>query len=283
MEAAENVCGTRRLPAAGGGDRAWPTPSHLVAQLLIGAWMTLCASAATMAQVAVQSKCPWVERGPVDAEIPMWRPPSDAPHGMHQFGRSTRVVLPAGVTTVETEVWGAGGGGGGGSPETFTEGGAGGGGGASGAYVRLVLSVESETAYVVVVGGGGAGGLISRAGGDGGDSAICREQAALAVAPGGGGGRGAITNEVGGKGGRPTGDGGPAAAASGSRREGSSGSDGLRPLFEYRGPGGRGGLASQGTKIPDGSFGGDGGAGEMRPLPAKPGAAGGGGAVLIRW
>jgi aspartate 1-decarboxylase len=64
------------------------------------------------------------------------------------------VVIPAGVTTVTVETWGAGGGGGS-SNNTSTNGGSGGGGGA---YAKGIHAVTSGSTYYYIVGANGTGG-----------------------------------------------------------------------------------------------------------------------------
>ena len=64
------------------------------------------------------------------------------------------VVIPAGVTTVTVEVWGAGGGGGNSNDDT-QRGGSGGGGGA---YARGIHTVTPGSTYFYTVGSGGNGG-----------------------------------------------------------------------------------------------------------------------------
>ncbi len=62
-------------------------------------------------------------------------------------------VVPAGVTSVNVEVWGAGGGGGIGAATNGAS--TGGGGGGSGGYSKSVISVTPGQTYTVVVGAGG--------------------------------------------------------------------------------------------------------------------------------
>jgi hypothetical protein len=66
-------------------------------------------------------------------------------------------VCPAGVTSVQVEVWGGGGGGG---SATRATGSAYGGGGGGGAYARLnSYAVTEGNSYIYIVGAGGAGGI----------------------------------------------------------------------------------------------------------------------------
>ena len=241
-----------------------------------------CVPARVSAAAAFQ--CPRLAQAPADdVGIVAWRPPDGVPHGVQEFHRTTRVVMPAGVSRLDVEVWGAGGGGGGGSSESYSEGGAGGGGGASGGYARLSIEVDPGGTYVFVVGQRGAGGRIGAPGDSGGASGVCRGAAVIGVVPGGTGGGGAVTNEHGGKAGTSGTGTASALDAPGLRRAGNGGAKGLRPLFHLRGAGGRGGAAVAGAAVPQGSAGGAGGSGEMRPLPPQPGAAGGDGLIVIRW
>jgi len=107
------------------------------------------------------------------------------------FTTSGEFVVPAGVTTIGIELWGAGGGGAAGANGGFAGfgggpvGGAGGGGGGSGAYLRTTLSVTAGGTYNVVIGTGGSAG-----GGNGGSSEFTQGTAVLASAAGGTGGAG---------------------------------------------------------------------------------------------
>lgn len=113
-------------------------------------------------------------------------------------GANQNLVIPAGVTSMQVKLWGAGGGGG--APARFAVANGGGGGFAS----STISVTPSETLTVVVGGGGGAGtsstgglggfggGGISVSnqygGGGGGRSAIIRSSTNLIVAGAGGGG-----------------------------------------------------------------------------------------------
>jgi hypothetical protein len=81
------------------------------------------------------------------------------PQAPTTFTSNGTFTVPAGVTEITIECWGAGGGGG---SRTSSTGGTGGGGG--GAYSRMKLNVAPGTQYKVVVGTGGG------AGANGGDS-----------------------------------------------------------------------------------------------------------------
>lgn len=86
---------------------------------------------------------------------------------------------PAGITSVDVELWGGGGGGGGGT-STSTPGGSGGGGGA---YAKSTVSVTPGNSYTVVVGSAGTG--TTGAGGNGGNSTF---NTSTVIAEGGKGG-----------------------------------------------------------------------------------------------
>lgn len=98
------------------------------------------------------------------------------------FTASGSWTVPAGVTSVTVEIWGAGGGGGGSNTNA-----AGGSGGGSGAYVSKTMTVTPLTNYTFTIGTGGAGGAAGSAtGGNGGDSTI--NFGGLMTAGGGNGG-----------------------------------------------------------------------------------------------
>src|SRR6188768_1046214 len=67
------------------------------------------------------------------------------------FNSSGTFTVPAGVTSISVEVWGAGGAGGGatGNPGA-------GGGGAGGAYAKNTFTVTPGTSYIINVGNGGS-------------------------------------------------------------------------------------------------------------------------------
>lgn len=92
-------------------------------------------------------------------------------------------VVPAGVTSINIKVWGAGGGGGGatGFAAARTSGGGGGGG-----YSEVTVPVTPFTFYPIAVGQGGSGGAAGVDGGNGGTSSF----GSLATATGGNGGGG---------------------------------------------------------------------------------------------
>jgi len=224
--------------------------------------------------------------GTTAAAIDTWRPPNSAPHGLQEFDRSTRVILPPGTSSVVVELWGGGGGGGGGSFDTLSEGGSGGGGGASGSYTRAVLPIDSETPYLLmVIGVGGHGGFgqkptIDATGRDGEPTLVCSAASVLAFAGGGRGGQGARSTARGGPGGES-----PASLpqAADVHRTGTRGGNGSVPLFELPGRGGAGGRAVSGSVSPPASNGGNGGVGAMTPERAGDGDPGGSGHALLSW
>ncbi|TPG36268.1 T9SS sorting signal type C domain-containing protein [Flavobacterium pectinovorum] len=98
------------------------------------------------------------------------------------FDSSTTYIIPAGVTNIQVECWGAGGGGGGSSNNPSA-----GGGGAGGSYVKnLSFTVTPNSTYTINV---GTGGTVSTTGtgGTGGSSWFGSTTTILAV-----GGRGGV-------------------------------------------------------------------------------------------
>jgi|GEM_PF-3800009 len=89
-------------------------------------------------------------------------------------------TVPAGVSTITVEAWGAGGAGGAGALGTYFDGGGGGGGGA---YSRSVLAVTPSSSYGVAVGLGGTGSTGNGSAGGGSNFG-----GGLVFAPGGSGG-----------------------------------------------------------------------------------------------
>ena len=187
--------------------------------------------------------------------------------GTHSF------VVPAGVSNLTVEVWGAGGGGG-------TDRGAGGGGGG---YARSVLTVTPGATNTLVVGSGGG---ISTAGGASwfGSSST--------VFAGGGGGGGSNTSTAGGAGGSGNigdvtfngGAGGPRSGQTGGGGGGSAftnavGQAGGTPAGgDGTGPGGDGGTTGI-SGSPGTAPGGGGGAGGN----GAPGAFGAPGRVIVNY
>ncbi len=85
--------------------------------------------------------------------------------GIQEFTSSGTFTVPAGVTTLRVDAYGAGGGGGGGDPEGTEDqyGGVGGGG----AYNAGVITVSPGEVLTITIGKGGAGGLSGNPGGAG--------------------------------------------------------------------------------------------------------------------
>jgi hypothetical protein len=124
-----------------------------------------------------------------------------AQHGIKEFTANGTFQVPAGVTTLRVDAYGAGGGGGGGTSM------ANGGGGGGGAYSAGVVTVSPDAVLTIVIGGGGAGGLggdTARTGSTGGAAKILDpSQVVIFSANGGKGGLGASgsTQGAGGAGG----------------------------------------------------------------------------------
>ncbi|MGE0772782.1 MAG: T9SS type A sorting domain-containing protein [Cyclobacteriaceae bacterium] len=139
------------------------------------------------------------------------------------FTTSGSFVVPAGVTQLIVEAWGAGGGGGAGVGGSFWDGGGGGGGGA---YSRSVLTVIPGNAYGYTVGVGGFG-----------INGTASSFAGLVIAPGGFAGQPNTGSNVGAGGsGGPLGT-GDIRFAGGSGRSGFFGSS-VPPPYGFGGGGG---------------------------------------------
>ncbi|MBI4808363.1 MAG: DUF11 domain-containing protein [Nitrosomonadales bacterium] len=155
------------------------------------------------------------------------------------FTTSGTWVAPAGVTSVDVEVWGGGGAGGGQNQNSD-----GGGGGGGGAYSRVVgIAVVPGNSYTVTVGAGGVG-VASGTGGTGGDSYFIN--AATVMAKGGTGGAPSTGTPPAG------GAGGAAAAGVGTTKfSGGNGGQGINSGTGQGGPGGSSaGTAANGTNGP---------------------------------
>lgn len=213
-------------------------------------------------------------------------------------------TVPAGVSSIIVECWGAGGGAGGNS--TTSDGGGGGGGGA---YSRSTLTVAPGN-YNLTVGGGGAGGT-GAAGTDGGNtwfgssSTINAEGGKRGSAPSGGQGgvygvgglASGSTGDIrysGGNGGtgrnNNTGQGGPGGSSAGTGANGTSGPStwstvSADPAPDGGGMGGDGG--TNGNHGSDGSVpgGGGGGSGDKsnNGSSSRTGGAGADGQIIISW
>jgi hypothetical protein len=217
-------------------------------------------------------------------------------------------TVPAGVTTVSVQAWGAGGAGGG---NTFTSDGAGGGGG--GAYsIAPALAVTAGT-HTVTVGIGGTGNA-GAAGNPGTDSWFMNSSTVLAKGGAGGNppvsgaggiggaGGGAIpvvmgtTKYAGGNGGTGrdagTGHGGPGATSAGTSGNGLSGaavwstSNAPTPVPTGSGAGAAGGSATNNGFSNTSALGGGGGGAGDKSASGSPSTIGGDGAngqVIITW
>ena len=75
------------------------------------------------------------------------------------FNSSGTFTVPAGVTKVMVELWGAGGGGGGGGGGGYSNAGGTGGGGGGGGYVKDIVNLSPGASVTVTIGNGGSGGL----------------------------------------------------------------------------------------------------------------------------
>ena len=205
-------------------------------------------------------------------------------------------TVPAGVTSITVQVWGAGGGGG--ADATNGNGGPGGGGGA---YSSRVLTVTPGTPYTIVVGTRGSGSI------NGGAAATAGGQsgfAALAIALGGGfsttatgaqggqasGGTGDIkfSGSNGGNGNTATGGGGGGGGASGNSgnvvANGANGATGGTGGAGGNGPdgdGGRGGNNGLNNDAQPGTAPGGGGGG--RGDTGGSSASGANGQVIVTW
>lgn len=213
-------------------------------------------------------------------------------------------TVPAGVSSIIVECWGAGGGGGGNST---TADGAGGGGG--GAYSRSVLTVTPGN-FSLTVGAGGAGGSGGN-GTDGGDTWFGSSTTILAAggkrgyAPSGGaagvsGAGGLASASVGdvryngGNGGtgrdNNTGQGGPGGSSAGTGANGTSGpatwsTVTADPAPEGGGTGGNGGTAGNNGSPGSVPGGGGGGSGDKpnNGSSSRIGGSGASGQIIISW
>jgi hypothetical protein len=148
-------------------------------------------------------------------------------------------VVPAGVTSLTIQAWGAGGGGG---RNSSSAGGNGGGGG----YAKEVATVTPGNSLSILVGSGGskaAGNL--RGGNGGGYSSVTNSTTAtlLVKAGGGGGGGGARGGATGGDGGAGGGTSGIAGSAGSGASSGGGGNPGTSGTFGTGGTAGTGGAA----------------------------------------
>lgn len=199
------------------------------------------------------------------------------------FTASGTWTAPAGVTSVDVEVWGGGGAGGGQNLNSD-----GGGGGGGGAYSKVIgVTVVPGNTYAVTVGAGGVG-VVAGTGGVGGDSHFIN--AATVMAKGGVGGAPSTGTPPAG------GAGGAAAAGVGTTKfSGGNGGQGRNNATGRGGPGGSSaGTAAIGTSGPTpwttataaaapagGGIGGNGGNinGQNGFAPASGNGGGGGGSA----
>ena len=217
------------------------------------------------------------------------------------FTASTTWTAPAGVTSVDVEVWGGGGAGGGQNQNSD-----GGGGGGGGAYSKVIgVTVIPGNNYTVTVGAGGVG-VVAGTGGAGGDSHFINAVTVMAKggaggipstgtppAGGAGGAAGAGMGTIkfsGGNGGQGrnnnTGRGGPGGSSAGTAANGTSGPTPWSTLIAAAAPagggiGGNGGdTGINGFTPASGNGGGGGGSGEGTN---RVGGAGAGGKVTISY
>ena len=186
---------------------------------------------------------------------------------------STTWTVPAGVTYVDVEVFGAGGGGGGSQVS------AAGGGGSGGGYARNIVPVTPGTGYVVIVGTGGAGGA-GGTGNSGSGSSSGTSFAGILVVNGAGGGAGATTGNLGAGGISGT----VTVSSGGLSLQGGYGTSGNNSGSIYM-AGNGGGSFSTGNisgSLAQGSSGGigEGGAGGAN---GGGGGNGGNGLIILRW
>jgi len=187
-------------------------------------------------------------------------------NGRQEFQSNGTFVVPAGVSRLSVELYGAGGGG------AIMKCNSAGGGGA-GAYTSTILAVQEGQTLTINVGiGGVAGSLSSTSGGIGGDSQILdASNTVLSVAHGASGGQA---------------DAPPCRAPTAGAAGGASDPNGLishsgasAPSFVPLASGGMAYLITGFAFQPNGQFGG-GGAGVVVTPPAQ---AGQGGYVLLSW
>ena len=193
------------------------------------------------------------------------------------FASSGTFTVPAGITRVFVQVWGAGGGGGGASTNGA------GTGGAAGGYTEEVVTVTPAAAITVTVGAGGAAGPAGGAsnGGPGGTSSF----GGFCSATGGGGG-------YGGNGSVPTTSPTVGAGSGGDLNlSGQTASFGTAIGSQYFGGqgggapfgGGPGHAMGSGADAAPGRFPGGGGNGSGSPGGSFAGGAGAAGLVIVEW
>ena len=207
-------------------------------------------------------------------------------------------TVPAGVTSLTVECWGAGGGGGGGG----TVANAAGGGGGGGAYARSTVTVVAGNTYSLVVGAAGTAGVAN--GGTGGVGGSSSFNTSSVIAIGGSGGIGRTTSGGGAGGAGGTGStggtvfsggvgvtgattyGGGGAGSAGSLSNGNTGSTSTGGVAVTNGgAGGNGASATAGAAGTVGGAPGGGGGGGRRGTTAtnRAGGAGAVGRVVITY
>ena len=175
-------------------------------------------------------------------------------------------TVPAGITSLTLQAWGAGAGGG------ASNGGKVGGSGGGGGYAGDTVTVTPGTNLTVYVGGGGAGGTSSDSGGGGGGySAVANGSIYLVQAGGGGGGGGGGTSGNGNAGGAGGGSSGVNGSGSSCGGSGHGGSQTTGGSGKNSGSANQGGIGGSGSGVAGGTNGGGGGGG------TSTGGGGGGG------
>lgn len=175
-------------------------------------------------------------------------------------------TVPAGVSSIDVELWGGGGGGGG----SGSGGGTSGGGGAGG-YARGIFAVTPGQVIACTIGAAGTGGGAGGAGSGGGTTSF----GAMLSATGGGGGQ---PNPSGNSGSGGTGTGGTinVTSASGSTGAASNVQGGAGATAAFGGGGGGGAQGAAGAGAIPGGGGGGGGS-------SSPGGAGARGQIHVRY
>jgi hypothetical protein len=209
--------------------------------------------------------------------------------GSQEFSGNGTFTVPAGVTNITVEVWGAGGGGGGrsGSNNTTARGGGG------GAYARSVLQVSPGDSFAIEIGQGGTGGVGTNNGQAGGASSFGAEPlvsaaggaAGTSSTSGAGGAGGAIAASIGQvvyRGGNANSGGGGAAGTSGNGGDTAGSTGGIGTNVD----GGDGGSApTSGTNDgnPGLSFGGGGSGGRRGGTGSATGGSGANGFIRVSY
>lgn len=209
----------------------------------------------------------------------------DVPSGSQRFTASGSFTVPAGVTSLQAKVWGAGGGRGGrgGTSSSHQTGGYGGGGGFAGG----TIDVTPGEVLTVVVGLAGTFALnaLRSGGGGGGASAVISGGTTLIAAGGGGGGGGGSFANWGGSGGGGMGENAPVTSGP------VDGQDAAIVPGQSGGVGGagapRGGNGGDGTILNGSTYTSNGGGGGGYPgglsssVSSRPGIGGDGGYGLL--